>query len=436
MSYRRLSLTKKLALLILTASMVSGLSFLIMQAISDEWIDRHLESETYFEQQSSEYVKKFAEYVDANGLSSTDRDAFAAWTKKEKIILLTIYKDQVLQFDSVYTAGDESAYGVESESQYAKKHSSPVLFSDGQGDVIIDGFFASRYYDAAFALEVLASTAIFLSIVLTGIRRSLAYLKTIHEEIHILEGGDLEYAMTIRGHDELAMIAGSIEELRKAFLGKLLAIEALQAESRSLVTEMSHDMRTPLTSLMMYLEFARKEKDKLSPEASSYITNAYGKALQLKSLSDNLFAYFLLDKEQEAELETLSAQEAIYDLMSDLVGVLRQEQFLTRLTGELPDAYITVNMEYLGRVFDNLLSNLLKYAELHDEINISFVFDQEVFEIHIRNTIKATDASLESTRLGEKIIAKMMQHMLGQFSSSNDGLTYRTVLRFWNTKRY
>ncbi|TYP76777.1 histidine kinase dimerization/phospho-acceptor domain-containing protein [Paenibacillus methanolicus] len=434
MSYRKFSLTKKLALLILIASMVSGLSFLVMQAASDELIDRHLETETYFKQQSSKYIEKFAHYVAVHGLSSMDRDAFAAWTKNEKIILLTIYKDQVLQFDSVYTAEDESAYGVEAESQYARKHSSPVLFSDGQGDVIIDGFFEARFYDIAFALEILAASALFLAIVLMGIRRSLIYLRTIHEEIHILEGGELEYGMTIRGHDELAMIAESVEELRKAFLGKLLAIEGLQAESRSLVTEMSHDMRTPLTSLIMYLEFAKREQHQPSGEASSYIANAYAKALQLKNLSDNLFAYFLLDKEQEAELETIPVHEAIYDLMSDLVGVLRQEQFQINLTGELPDAYITVNMENLSRVFDNLLSNLLKYADPRDEIGISFVSNQEVFEIHIRNTIKAADAALDSTMLGEKIVAKMMLHMLGQFTSTSDGITYRTVLRFWNTK--
>lgn len=68
-----------------------------------------------------------------------------------------------------------------------------------------------------------------------------------------------------KGHDELAMIAKSIEDLRKAFLDKLKAIEELQAESRSLVTEMSHDMRTPLTSLIMNLEFAKKREAKRVP---------------------------------------------------------------------------------------------------------------------------------------------------------------------------
>lgn len=66
---------------------------------------------------------------------------------------------------------------------------------------------------------------------LVGIRRSLRYLQTIREEIHILEGGELDYEMTVKGHDELAMIANSIEDLRTAFLDKLHAIDDLQEES-------------------------------------------------------------------------------------------------------------------------------------------------------------------------------------------------------------
>ena len=172
---------------------------------------------------------------------------------KENYINLTIFKDQELQYDSVYS---ESDYGKEKLTQYAQNHSHPVKFSDGEGRVIIDGFYSSRYYDLLYFGFARCNPHL-LIIVLLGIRQSLRYLKTLHQEIHILEG-KLDYEMTIKGHDELAMIAKSIEDLRKAFLDKLKAIEELQAESRSLVTEMSHDMRTPLTSLIMNLEFAKR----------------------------------------------------------------------------------------------------------------------------------------------------------------------------------
>ncbi|MCM3133001.1 HAMP domain-containing histidine kinase [Paenibacillus polysaccharolyticus] len=430
MAHRKFTLTKKLALIILLAATVSGLVFLTMQKVTNGLIDRYLNSNAYYESESSKSIAKFSKYVEANHLSSTDRKAFGEWVKKENYIMLTIYKDQLLQYDSNYSAEDEYGYGIEEETLYAQKHSFSVKFSDGEGRVTVDGFFSSRYYDIAFTLELVSATLIFLLIVLLGIRRSLAYLRKIHEEIHILEGGELEYEMTIRGHDEIAMIAESIEELRKAFLDKLNAIEALQAESRSLVTEMSHDMRTPLTSLIMYLEFAKKERGEQRTEHSRYITNAYGKAIQLKKLSDNLFDYFLLDKEDETDLESIAVQEAIYDLISDQISILRQEHFKVRIIGELPQVYITVNLEQIGRVFDNILSNLLKYAEPKNEILITFNSNEESFEIQLSNTIKSAEVSPESTGLGEKIISRMMSLMQGQFIRNQDGVHYSVVLRF------
>ncbi|UXC31787.1 HAMP domain-containing sensor histidine kinase [Bacillus safensis] len=432
--HRKYTLAKKLALLILAAAIVSGIVFLTLQKITNDLIDGYLSSDEYYEQESAKYIQKFSRYVSENGLSSTDRKAFGEWVKKENYINLTIFNDQVLQYDSIYSATDESAYGKERMTQYAKHHSYPVQFSDGKGRVMVDGFYSSRYHDLAFTLELLGATLIFLLIVLLGIRKSLRYLQMIHREIHILEGGELDYEMTVKGHDELAMIAKSIEDLRKAFLDKLQAIDELQEESRSLVTEMSHDMRTPLTSLMMNLEFAKKEETGADTQKDQYIASAYGKALQLKNLSDNLFAYFLLDKEHESELETVAVKEVIYDLLSDQVAILYQENFKVHLLGELPDSYINVNVELLSRIFDNVMSNLRKYADPKKDINLTFLSDQEIFEIHISNAINETNDTQESNGLGERSIKRMMTRMHGQFESIERNDVYYIVLRFWNIK--
>ncbi|MGG4208597.1 HAMP domain-containing sensor histidine kinase [Bacillus safensis] len=432
--HRKYTLAKKLALLILAAAIVSGIVFLTLQKITNDLIDGYLSSDEYYEQESAKYIQKFSRYVSENELSSTDRKAFGEWVKKENYINLTIFNDQVLQYDSIYSAADESAYGKERMTQYAKHHSYPVQFSDGKGRVMVDGFYSSRYHDLAFTLELLGATLIFLLIVLLGIRKSLRYLQTIHQEIHILEGGELDYEMTVKGHDELAMIAKSIEDLRKAFLDKLQAIDELQEESRSLVTEMSHDMRTPLTSLMMNLEFAKKEETGADTRKDQYIASAYEKALQLKNLSDNLFAYFLLDKEHESELETVAVKEVIYDLLSDQVAILYQENFKVHLLGELPDSYINVNVELLSRIFDNVMSNLRKYADPKKDINLTFLSDQEIFEIHISNAINETNDTQESNGLGERSIKRMMTRMHGQFESIERNDVYYIVLRFWNIK--
>ncbi|WP_256972581.1 HAMP domain-containing sensor histidine kinase [Saccharibacillus sp. O23] len=429
-------LTRKLILLIAIALLASGILFAALQKITNGLIEEYLNSDEYYEKESTQYIEKFRRYVSSNDLSVSDRRAFEQWAKKENDILLTISRNGILQFDSAYSPADEAAYGKEKVSRFHQTHALPIRFSDGQAQVRIDGFYSSRYFGLAFAFELLGATAVFLLIVLAGIRRSLSYLKRIHQEIHILEGGELDYEMTIKGDDELARIGQSIEGLRKAFLDKLKAIETLQQESRDLVTEISHDMRTPLTSLIMYLEFAKKQRSE-SPvgEQAGYVEHAYRKALQLKTMSDNLFAYFLLDKEVEAELESVAVKEVIYDLMSDQIAVLRREHFRVQISGALPETYIQANMEELGRVFDNLMSNLLKYADPAQEIRVAFASSPEIFEIRIRNAIKEPNATIESSRLGERSIARMMNRMQAQFESTREHNEYLTLLRFGNIRR-
>ncbi|MDI6586945.1 sensor histidine kinase, partial [Bacillus subtilis] len=75
-------------------------------------------------------------------------------------------------------------------------------------------------------------------------------------------------------------------------------------------------------SLIMNLEFAKKEGGEAGASKYRYVANSYGKALQLKSLSDNMFAYFLLNKDDEADLETVAVKELIYDLISDQIAIL------------------------------------------------------------------------------------------------------------------
>lgn len=113
---------------------------------------------------------------------------------------------------------------------------------------------------------------------------------------------------------------------------------------------------------------------------------------------------------------------------------MQQETFKVHLLGELPDSYINVNVEELGRVFDNVMSNLRKYADPKKDINLTFLSDQEIFEIHVSNAIKETKVTPESNGLGERSIRRMMTRMHGQFESIERNDVYYIVLRFWNIK--
>jgi len=77
------------------------------------------------------------------------------------------------------------------------------------------------------------------------------YILQLSKEIQILEGGSLEYAITVKGKDELSKLAEGIEGMRKSFKRMIRKETEIVRENQKIVTEMSHDLRTPITSVML-----------------------------------------------------------------------------------------------------------------------------------------------------------------------------------------
>ena len=82
------------------------------------------------------------------------------------------------------------------------------------------------------------------------------------------------------------MLAESVNEFRKSMLEQMAMIEQLERSSRLTLAEIAHDLRTPLTSLIMYLDFAQKEIEGRETTAELYLARAREKSARLKNLLD------------------------------------------------------------------------------------------------------------------------------------------------------
>ena len=198
---------------VISAAVFMGLDFAVSCLVA-----RYFENPFYVERQNEKYAEKLQKYVDAEGLSTKDRKALSRWVKKQNILYVQIYKDSILVFDSVYPEEDiwEEEIAVR---DYELNYHSPVEFSDGTGEVIIMGSYAYQYYNYALAGELLLCFGLFLLLVLYGIRRKMAYILQLRDEIEILEGGSLDYSITVKGKDELAALASGLDSMRKSFAG-------------------------------------------------------------------------------------------------------------------------------------------------------------------------------------------------------------------------
>lgn len=290
-----------------------------------------------------------------------------------------------------------------------------MTFSDGKADVLLYGFYDYQFYNYAFIAELILAFLLLLGITLLGIRKTIRYILRLSQEIKILEGGDLNYPITVSGHDELSRLAQGLDSMRQSFYEQTENEKQLTMANQRMVTEMSHDLRTPLTSIMLYTEILLKGKYKDDTQLMEYIAKIDQKARRLKQLSDHLFEYSLVTGEDKIELgEPALFRNVFYDILSEMSFGIGQRGFWLEPDFLWKECFVRVNQDYIVRIFDNLTSNILKYGDKKHAVSIRTVYSGQSAGFVIRNCKAVLDEKTESTRIGIRNIVKMMEKQGGQ----------------------
>lgn len=341
-----------------------------------------------------------------------------------------MYKNDILVFDSDYPEQDvwneDIAPGRHTWEKYYE-----VAFSDGAAEITITGFYDYRIYDYVFFAELILAFGLFLFIVLRGIQTKMKYIELLSREIEILEGGALDYAVTVNGKDELAELAQSIEQMRLSFQNLLSRESELIKENQKIVTEMSHDLRTPVTAIMLYTEIIKSGKYKENGQLDKYVDKIQAKAQRIKQLTDSLFTYTLTSGENIVKLdEAESCKTVFYDIFSETCNYLEQRGFRVVFQAQWTEEKLQVSREYVVRIMDNITSNIMKYADPYGPVFISLYDDGEFINICFENRILYLQEKPESTEIGIQSVRNMMKKMGGECTYGQLQGMFRMELRF------
>lgn len=411
---------------LLIISFVISFAFLIVvDRATGNLVDEYYDSIDYEEHETNRYARQFQNYIEKNDLKSTDKKKLDKWVLKKRVLLIAIYKKNRI----VYNCSGVSASALEDQDDWSAKPYK-LKFADGKASVYIQGVYSYELYYYAAIFSIILTFVVFFSIVMIGIRHRMKYIRQLSNDIKILEAGNLDYEIQAKGKDELYELALGLDDMRKSLKKQFEVKNEVMKANSKMVTEMSHDIRTPLTSIMLYSEILRSGKCRDEDQFQGYLEKIDRKTKQLKVMSDRLFNYSLINVDQEIQLEKRGTLEQIFfDPLSEMCGYLEQQGYQIKPVFLFKDTEIKVHDAYISRIIDNVTSNIVKYADPEFPIIIRSLYVEDDCGIVLENVVKEHTENEESTKIGLSNIKKMMGKMCGECRiEERDNLFIMTLL--------
>lgn len=395
------------------------------------------------EKRRTECMKELQDFVTEYTLSSSDIAQINDWVTGKRWVSLTLYKDSKLLFE-YETELPDGIPGRTDEiiSPDDVQNGSPILNMAGTYSLrMSDGILLATlvehsenyaYMASRLASVLLSSLTFFLSILWT-LNSTTRRITRLADGVSHVEKGDLKLTLGDDIGDEISALAANVNSMRDSILEKMEQEQKAWQANTDLITTMSHDIRTPLTIMMGYLDLIRAEKD---PEKIKQYTEACQEtALRLKRLSDDLFYSFLVfqDKAEAPELQSLNVAILFDQIYSERAVLLAEAGFSATASVSVPDGMqVIADTGLLLRIIDNIFSNATKYADPSESIHVSLTHDGDYCTLTVTNKeihLRRTDA--ESTGIGLKNCEKLADAMGGIFSyeKNKDGFSCRLSLK-------
>ena len=425
------SLSAKVLLSLLLA-LVCGLGvFFAVSGVGRYQVEKIYMSKESVSARKAEIYSAFSAYVNANQISGRDTAAVARWTAERDYVTILVYSDQTANYTTGSGKNSPPPPEINAVSQYSGQYGKlyPLRFADGLYQIAISDTSQSREYAVNNILAVSLASVSFVAVMLWYVRRVTMRIISLSRDAAEVGAGDLEKPITAKGEDEIAMLAGDMDNMRRSVIERMGNEKRAWEANSELITAISHDIRTPMTSLIGYLGLL-KESPLPDERSRQFAASAYDKAMDLKGLTDELFKYFLVFGRSELELnmERFDAGVLLEQLLGETEFDLRDSGFEVRRIDLQGECFVEADPMYLKRVMDNLISNARKYADKSRPIMILCENTGSSVSICMSNYIAPRENRVESTKIGLRTCEKIMEHMGGSFVTRSDELHFAAEL--------
>jgi len=263
-----------------------------------------------------------------------------------------------------------------------------------------------------YALCYAISFIVFVEIFFKLIDFTIEYIRKLRGSIQQVTSGNYGVQCEVEYDDELGSLAANINVLSKTLLAKEKESEKLKEKERAaldiernaerqkneLITNVAHDLRTPLTTIVGYLELIKDDTALSKEDVHKYSGIAYEKSIRLQEMMDDLFEFTKLDNADIKLNKSMINLSGLIMQMTDEFYPSFKDCNITPIV-DLPEEniYVQGDGQLLARVFDNLISNALKYGYHNTDLKIEVSGDEKYATVKVINhgdTIASEDIPL------------------------------------------
>ncbi|HWI47309.1 MAG TPA: HAMP domain-containing sensor histidine kinase [Rummeliibacillus sp.] len=217
-------------------------------------------------------------------------------------------------------------------------------------------------------------------------KRKMNQIEMLAKGVLEIAKGNLGYRIKKKGQDEIAVLTDNVNRMAEAIMTSIEMERRVEKQKSELITNVSHDLRTPLTSIMGYLRLLREERYETKEQYDEYLKIAFSKSEQLKKLIDDLFEYTKLTNESIVlEQQEVCINELLDQLIEELIPQAEENHRSLIKNFSEERIFATLDSEKIVRVFDNLLINAIKYSTGDGKIFVSLERKEVNFRICIAN---------------------------------------------------
>lgn len=446
-----ITLNLKLAIVVVIALIMTLLVFELLSWVQGIIINRYYLSEEAIEKNENEIFDDFVKFIDRQHIKSTDTEQLQRWVRDREYVYLIVSDNYSIAFDGGWSVSsgavstedittDQSNVTFDNENDritpdtFIQDTKNRILqFEDGLYYVFINVYREEYFNRVMMFAKIILCVLTLIGTIMIYNGSVLGRISRLSADVEEVTRGNLTGNIESTANDEIGRLANNVDSMRNYIIKRLRSEKEAWDKNSELITAMSHDIRTPLTSLIGYLDIIESGKYQSKEEETRYIEACREKAFQLKDLSDKLFQYFLVFGSQgpDRNTEVYDAGILFQQIISEHSAELINYGFNIELDYTIPEEMeIKADISALRRLFDNLFSNIMKYADKNSPIKISANVDEKnnMLIVGMKNHVLVESRRVESNKIGLKTCEKICNDLGGSFETLDEEQTFTVNL--------